>query len=230
MADGTSNGQDADQEAFVTFAGAGFGTVQIERVTGSEPTPPAVSGRRQLRDGLPGIYSDGDFGMRFVGALEGLLDPLAAALDNLPEHFDPTYAPRDVLDLLTGWLGLEHDEARSGEERREIVRRAPELMRRRGTRAGLELALALAFPGVRLRVEDGGAVTWSLEREDPDDPEDAAGSPPSFVVYCDTALPDQRLTAVARLIDQVKPAHVSYRLRVKASKRSAEEAPGEGVE
>ena len=50
--------------------------------------------------------------------------------------------------------GLEHDEARSGEERRAIVRMAPELMRRRGTRAGLELALSLAFPGVPFRVED----------------------------------------------------------------------------
>ena len=106
-----------------------------------------------------------------------------AALDNLPEHFDPAYAPRDVLDLLTEWLGLEHDEARSGEERRAIVRMAPELMRRRGTRAGLELALALAFPGVPFRVEDAGAVTWSL---DPD--EDETPAPPSFVVYCDVPL------------------------------------------
>jgi phage tail-like protein len=226
LADGITNGQDADPEAFLTFRGAGFGTIQIERVTGSEPTPPAVSGRRHLRDSLPGIYSDGDFGMRFVGALEVLLDPLVAALDNLPEHFDPMYAPRDVLDLLTGWLGLEHDEARSGEERREIVRRAPELMRRRGTREGLELAMALAFPGVSLRVEDGGSVTWSLEREDPGDPDGGAASPPSFVVYCDTPLAEQRLTAVARLIDQVKPAHVSYRLRVRAPKPTTEGGEG----
>jgi phage tail-like protein len=202
---------------FVTFAGAGFGTVQLERVVGSEPSPPSVSGRRYLRDNLPGIYGEGDFGMRFVAALELLLDPLVAALDNLPEHFDPMYAPRDVLDLLTGWLGLEHDEARSGEERRQIVRRAPELMRRRGTREGLELALALAFPGVPLRVEDQGEVSWSLEREDPDQGDDASG-PNSFVVYCDSPLPERRLAAVARLIDQAKPAHVSYRLRVKAAK------------
>lgn len=220
--------QEQNGNAFRTFAGEGFGTVQLERVTGSEPAPPAASGRRYLRDNLPGIYSDGDFGMRFIAALEVLLDPLVASLDNLPDHFDPAHAPRDVLDLLTGWLGLEHDEARSGEERREIVRRAPELMRRRGTRAGLELALALAFPGVPLRIEDTGSVTWSLDREEAD-----AGAPaaeaPSFVVYCDTPLPEQRLAAVARLIDQVKPAHVSYRLRVKAerSPEARDEPAGE---
>jgi phage tail-like protein len=199
---------------FQTFIGAGFGTVQIERAVGNEPAPAAVSGRRYLRDNLPGIYSEGDFGMRLVSGFEALLDPLVAALDNLPEHFDPVYAPRDVLDLLTGWLGLEHDEGRPGEERRQIVRMAPELMRRRGTRAGLELALQLAFPGIPFRVHDAGAVTWSLDVTD-EDP-DAA---PSFVVYCDVALSSARLGAVARLIDQAKPAHVSYRLRVKAAPR-----------
>src|SRR5215472_99999 len=84
---------------FVTFAGAGFGTLQIERAIGPEPTPASVSGRRYLRDNLPGMYADGDFAMRFIGAFETLLDPLVASLDNLPEHFDPRYAPRDVLDL-----------------------------------------------------------------------------------------------------------------------------------
>ena len=199
---------------FQTFVGSGFGTVQIERAVGADPPPQSVSGRGYLRANLPSIYSDGDFGMRLVAAFELVLDPLLAALDNLPDHFDPVYAPRDVLDLLTAWLGLEHDEARSGEERREIVRMAPELMRRRGTGAGLELALTLAFPGVPFRIEDGGSVTWSLDADE-DDPTDA----PAFVVYCDVPLTSARLGAVARLIEQAKPAHVSYRLRVRASPR-----------
>jgi phage tail-like protein len=201
---------------FQTFIGGGFGTVQIERAVGTDPAPPAVSGRRYLRENLPGIYSEGDFGMRLVSGFEALLDPLVAALDNLPEHFDPAYAPRDVLDLLTEWLGLEHDEARSGEERRAIVRMAPELMRRRGTRAGLELALGLAFPGVPFRVEDAGAVTWSLDLDVDEKP-----SAPSFVVYCDVPLSPQRSAAVARLIEQAKPAHVAHRLRVKAPSRQS---------
>jgi len=209
-----TNGADESPGLFHTFTGMGFGTVQIERVVGNDPAPPAVSDRRYLRDNLPGIYSESDFGMRLVRGFEELLDPLVAALDNLPDHFDPVYAPRDVLDLLTAWLGLEHDEARSGEERRQIVRRAPELMRRRGTRAGLELALELAFPGVPFRVDDGGSVTWSQDLAEPEPAES-----PAFVVYCDVPLSEDRLGAVARLIDQVKPAHVSYRLRVKAPRR-----------
>jgi len=197
--------------AFVTFAGGGFGTMQIERAVGGDPAPRPVSTPGYLRGHLPAIYADGDFGMRLVSALEAVLDPLVAILDNLPEHFDAAYAPRDVLELLTDWLALERDELRSGEERRRIVQRAPELMRLRGTRAGLELALELAFPGVPFRIEDAGGVTWAL---DPDG--DWKDAPGSFVIYCDMPLPENTLAAVARLIDQAKPAHVAHRLRVRA--------------
>ena len=199
------------EERFVTFAGRGFGTIEIERSEGSEPAPHSVSERGYLRSRLPGLYAESDFAMRLVGGLEAVLDPLVAVLDNLPEHFDPAYAPRDVLDLLTLWLGLEHDESRTGEERRALILSAPELMRFRGTRAGVELALELAFPDVPFRIEDPGAVRWSREQ-----PGSAREESPSFVVYCEVPLPDSKLAAVARLIDQVKPAHVSFRLRVLA--------------
>ena len=102
------------------------------------------------------MYSDDDFAMRLVSAFEAVLDPLVATLDNLAEHFDAAYAPRDVLELLSDWLALERDEQRSGEERRRILQRAPELMRLRGTRAGIELALELAFPDVPFRVRRRG--------------------------------------------------------------------------
>jgi phage tail-like protein len=202
--------------SFVTFAGGGFGTIQIARAAGADSAPEPVSSRRYLRGHLPAIYADGDFGMRMVAAFEAVLDPLVATLDNLAEHFDAAHAPRDVLELLSDWLALERDELRSGEERRRIVRRAPELMRLRGTRAGLELALSLAFPGIPFRIEDAGGVRIS---SDPDG--DWTDAPTSFVVYCDAALEQDRLAAVARLIDQAKPAHVAYRLRVKTSEGGA---------
>ena len=94
--------------------------------------------------------------MRFVGALETLLDPIVSVLDNLPAHFDPDIAPLDVVDMLAVWLGLEPEESWSEELRRELVRRAGELTRKRGTKAGVELALKIAFPELPLRVEDRG--------------------------------------------------------------------------
>jgi phage tail-like protein len=174
--------------------------------------PPVATIRRLYRDRLPTIYQqDGDFGLRFVGALEGALDPILALLDSLPAHFDPDLAPQDLVELLAGWLGVELDESWPDERRRQLVHRAGGLSRLRGTRAGLELALSVAFPDVPLRIEDQGGVTFGTESSDA-----GRAEAPGFVVYCDEPLEEDVLANVARVIEQVKPVHVRYRLRVKA--------------
>jgi phage tail-like protein len=202
---------------FLTYAGEGFASVRTELSTGEEPTPPAVSNRAYLRNGLPAIYRDerdGDFGMRYIGALENVLDPIVAIIDGMPAHFDPGLAPLDILDLITAWLGIEYDESLPVKQMRKLVQNAAELGRRRGTRAGLEMALELNFPDLPLRIEDQGSVTWST------DPTAAVeAKPPAFVVYCDQAIPEARQASIARLIEEVKPVHVHYRLRVKAPKK-----------
>ena len=101
--------------------------------------------------------------MRFVGALEELLDPIVAILDALPAHFDPNFAPPDVLSLLAAWLGVDLDETQNIKHQREMVRRSAELARRRGTVRGLDLALKLHFPEVPMRVEDNGGVIWHAQ-------------------------------------------------------------------
>ena len=161
MADaGSQNGGDE----YRTFSGAGFGTLMVRLASGPKETPPVASGRAYLRGSLPAVYQEGDFGMRFIGALETLLDPIVAVLDALPAHFSADHAPRDVLNLLSAWLGIDLDESQTPAQRRAMVRQAAEIGRRRGTRAGLELALSLAFPKLPLRVEDLGGV-----RTDPPD-------------------------------------------------------------
>lgn len=176
------------------------------------PAPAVASARAYLRSALPAIYQeeDGDFTRRFVGALETLLDPIVALLDGLPAHIDADLAPGDVLELLTAWLGIELRESQPTEERREVVRQAVELGRGRGTKRGIELALSLGFPGVPFRVEDPGNVSYGTNPEAlPEAPD------PAFVVYCDEPQPLKSQADMARLIEEVKPAHVSYRLRVK---------------
>jgi phage tail-like protein len=204
--------------AGIRITGTGFGTMRF-RSAGVRPPPPAASNRAYLRSGLPAIYQDEDFGMRFVGGLETLLDPVVGLLDALPAHFNADLAPSDVLELLTAWLGIELREAQPTEERREIVRRAAELGRRRGTKAGLDLVLELGFPGLPFRVEDAGGVHFGTDAEKlPEAP------PPSFVVFCDVALPEEKQADVARLIEEVKPANASYRLRVKTPRAPRKDA------
>jgi phage tail-like protein len=208
MADNGASGNGEYQ----TFSGAGFGTLMIKlTTTGPRPTPPVASSRAYLRGSLPSVYQDGDFGMRFVGALEEMLDPIVAVLDALPAHFNPDHAPRDALDLMAAWLGVNLDESQDLPAQRETVRQCAELGRRRGTVRGLELALALRFPKVPLRVEDEGGVRWTI---DPKSKPEAAPKP-SFVVYCDKPIAESTQAAIARCIDEFKPVHTSYRLRVK---------------
>ena len=207
----TANGDGTGE--FKTFMGAGFGTMMVRLSAGPKETPTVASSRAYLRAGLPAVYQESDFGMRFIGGLEELLDPIVAVLDALPAHFDPDHAPRDVLNLLAAWLGVDLDESQEIRYQREMVRRAADLGRKRGTVAGMELALKLAFPDVPLRIEDQGGVRWSLDQHPVDAP------PPSFVVYCDKPVDEQVQAGIARCIEQHKPVGTSYRLRVKAPKK-----------
>src|SRR3954465_7926133 len=103
--------------------GAGFGTLMVQLSSGSKATPPSASSRAYLRDGLPSLYADGDFGMRFVGALETLLDPIVPMLAALPEHFAPASPPRHILNRLAAWLGLDLDESQPIAVQRDTIRR-----------------------------------------------------------------------------------------------------------
>src|SRR3954454_610521 len=134
-----------------TFMGVGFAAMMVRLSAGPKETPTVASSRAYLRSSLPAIYQESDFGMRFIGALEELLDPIVAVLDGLPAHFDPDHAPRDILNLLAAWLGADLDESQDMRHQREMVRRAADLGRKRGTVSGLELALQLQFPDVPLR-------------------------------------------------------------------------------
>jgi phage tail-like protein len=209
------NGGDAGN-GHHTFSGSGFGTLVVRFNQATLQTPAVASTRAYLRNGLPSLYQDGDFGMRFVGALEELLDPIVAVLDALPKHFDPNHAPPDILNLLAAWLGVDLDESQDIADQREMVRRAAELGRRRGTVGGLQLALHLHFPRLPLRVEDNGGVFFAGRPT----PEQAPSS--SFVVYCDKPVDETQQAAIARCIEQYKPVHSTYRLRVKAAKKKVE--------
>jgi phage tail-like protein len=214
------------RRAYLTTTGRGFDTggirLRFER-DGASPNgvPPAASNRTYLRGHLPAIYQEGDFGLRFIGALESVLDPIIGILDSLHGHIDPDIAPRDMLEVVAFWLGLDTDEGWPDEQLRDIVRNGAELSRRRGTRKGLELQLAITFPDLPLRIEETGGVAWAAETSKLP----AAGSnDASFVVYCDKPISESEASALARAIESMKPVHVHYRLRVKAPRKSETEA------
>jgi phage tail-like protein len=210
---------------FLAAATRGFDTSGIRYQVspdGASPNgvPSTATSRAYLRNALPAIYQEGDFGLRFVGALESVLDPIVAVLDSFHAHLDPELAPRDMLLMLAAWLGVERDEGWPEDRLREIVLHAAELHKLRGTREGLDLQLKISFPDTPLRVEESGGVFWAEDEASLP----ATKDPPGFVVYCDVPLSESEASALARAIEYMKPVHVNYRLRVKAPRKSEQEA------
>ena len=152
--------------------------------------------------------------MRFVEALEQMLDPIVAMVDMLPAHLDVTIAPADFIALLGEWLGLELDAGLEADPERllaahrALVARANRITRQRGTRAGMQLLVAHAFAGVPLEVRESGAATTSA---DPYKPQPAVD--PCVTVIHPGDLGPERKAALRRVLEDVKPAGARLELR-----------------
>ena len=186
--------------------------------------PPTVSAREHLRKGVPDIYHRDNvaapdkpppFAIRFLQALEEVLDPIVATLDSLPAHLDVDLAPEHALAGLATWLGVDEVESLPAEQRREAVRRAGELARMRGTRAGLRACAGLILSDITVRINDHGSVIVSEGVDDVPPPTAMA----SFDVVCEQSLPPETQMAVARCIERWKPVHAHYKLRVRRGSR-----------
>lgn len=177
--------------------------------------------QRYLRNRLEA--DAGSFVQRFTEALDEVLAPVLATLDNLPAYFDPKTAPEHFLDWLAGWVGLELFEKWPAELRRRLVADAVKRHRQRGTMLGVENVVAI-FVDVnpeQITIRESGGV-WALAAVALDD-----GPAPEFPPTADTgawmkirvALGEERRARagevvsveqlVRRVAERVKPAHVA---------------------
>jgi phage tail-like protein len=201
--------------------------------------PPSASARAYLRNGLPAVYRDtweiadrpssestGDdlespFAMRFLKALEELLDPIITVLDCLPAYLDPKLAPDNALQMMGLWLGLplneqlgrhSQEEHLSRKSLQRLVENAIEISRWRCTAKGLQLLLELMFgdpdrpEDPLFIITDGGYCA-----ADSVPPADAAGRPEpgTFVVRWTRHLDDEHEAAMRRLVEREKPVNTT---------------------
>lgn len=130
----------------------------------------AASVRRYLRGNLPAVYSEAPGEeeppvMGMLQELELMLDPIVILLDNLAAHLEPATAPIEMIDLLLEATGAPLDRTLPPAARQGLAREAARIARARGTRAGLQLTLELAFPELAPEVLDGGRATWTPRGE-----------------------------------------------------------------
>ena len=88
-----------------------------------------------------------DFLERFLGIFEGVLTPLEDRIADSWLLTDPRTAPHEALEWVGSWVGMSFDPVVPQDRWREMLERAPDLYRARGTLRGLQLALDLATDG-----------------------------------------------------------------------------------
>ncbi len=171
---------------------------------------PGLQTPHPLGPTLPALYQDDDFAQRFLSGLDEVLAPVLVTIDNFDTYLDPALTPDDFLDWLAGWVGIVLDDGWEDARRREIVARAAELYRMRGTAAGLAGQVEIQTGGT-VEIVENGATGWSV-----DPGGELPGSPDPLVVVRVT-VPDPKSIDAGRLdalVSAAKPAHVLHRIEI----------------
>jgi phage tail-like protein len=189
--------------------------------------PGGASLRSRLLQYLPGAFQDDFYLARFLLIFQSILDPLEGVIDNAHHYLDPSVTPPQLLEWLGSWVGTELEPGASELTQRELIRRAVELARWKGTRRGLreELKLRLGarplivenFDGFRIGQDAAMGVNTHLGvRHD---------RTVTVTLAASEGAPVDRQRA-DDLVDEIKPAHVRHILRiVPAPARPAPVAP-----
>lgn len=95
----------------------------------------------------PGPSTPADFLERFINNFEGILTPLEDRIAHAYSLTDPYTTQEESLEWLGSWLGVTFDPAYPTDRRRQMLTAMPELFSKRGTLAGLNLALEILTNG-----------------------------------------------------------------------------------
>lgn len=168
---------EAPGRRFVITIEATCGTRRLVGRPGSlQINPPAWSthGKRMLGY-LPRVFRDDDFLGRFLLIFQSILDPIEQRIDASDYYLDPTITPPDFLPRLAQWLGVTLGPDMSLPSQRELVRRAGELHRWRGTlwalreeialRAGVRPLIVENFGGLRLGHDAAMGINTTLGKQ-----------------------------------------------------------------
>jgi phage tail-like protein len=167
---------------------------------------------------LPALYRDDDFTGRFLHIFEDIFKSVENIADNVPWYFDPGTAPEGFLPWLSSWLGLVLDESWPEVKRRQLLRRAGELYRWRGTKRGIAEYIEI-YAGVAPKItEHIRAEGMRLGGESKlGKPMQIGGKGAEFTFTVEIKLPaksDADIEVIKNIIESEKPAHTGYFLRV----------------
>lgn len=176
---------------------------------------------------LPTVYREVDLLGRLLKIFEQSLDPAIQTLEMLWAYLDPLTAPEALLPFLAYWVGWPSDVNWSTEQQRQLIRRAMEIYRWRGTRQGLKLYLQLYTglppdaPGTpeaeqHISIQETFNQGFVLDQARLDENTLVGGGRPyHFIVRLRSAEPlDEEL--IRTIIEQEKPIFCTYELYLEA--------------
>jgi len=116
--------------------------------------PGAATMQSRLLDYLPGVFRSDPFLARFLLIFQSIVDPIEQSIDSTHHLLDPGLTPARFLPWLASWVGIELDPSLDEASQRELIRRAVELSRWKGTRRALREELRIRTGGRALIVEN----------------------------------------------------------------------------
>jgi phage tail-like protein len=169
---------------------------------------------------LPAVYQETRSGQnfleRFLALFETFFGGVERQIDRLPSLFDPDATPAGFLRWLASWLSLAMDETWPEERQRALLRRVPDLYRRRGTRTGLADLIEVLTGSRPLIVEP-----FQLAGAENDDLATLLARLYCLNPYCFCVLlrpyqvrNEEELRAIAHLVDGETPAHTRAGVRL----------------
>lgn len=160
-------------------------------------------------DQLPPSYRSDELGL-FLRAFETVFAKFESTITAFPTKLDPRTAPSEFLAWLAGWVGLTLRDDWNPARRRELLANIVPRYRERGTPAGLEKMIRLY-----LEPDAGPWAPVVTVTDGPPLPPHCFEVRITFPGTDDSARPRDEHT-IRAIIDQEKPAHTYYRVRVTA--------------
>ena len=158
---------------------------------------------------LPQVYqSDNEFLQRYLSIFSTMFQEFQEKLDALPEILDVDTAPEELLTVIASWMGLEIDEMLfTPDEQRKLLKAAPKLMERKGTKWAIETVVKLFVP------ENVYIVEYNLLSSEQRYDESLYGKTPyDFTVMVDGKFDEKLRLRLKFLIEQFKPIRSRYRI------------------
>lgn len=177
--------------------------------------------RKSYLDYLPGVYQSDpgsrDFLERYLSLYGTFFDEMEETIDHMSRFFDVDSSSGDLLKWLATWLGIAVDERWSEDQIRRLMKKSPELFKKRGTRQGLAEMIEV-FTGEKPFIVEYFQYKYLLEKAQVKEyMEQLYGLDPyrfCVLIKPDVVKSEEERKILQKIIDEEKPAYSEAQLVV----------------